>query len=271
MVRMRARPQCWCHLHADRKIRTPPAPVATRHSPLLQCFADDAPHHHAYSWRRNRSGSFSRGETNPRCGRSGNHVGRNSRASRNRAARHRLHEVGRGRIDSPKSRRAKGTHDDRGCRRTRPASTWACGKTLDLYANLRPVKNLEGVQARYHDVDIVLIRENTEDLYAGLEHTVVPGVVESLKIITERASTRIARFAFEYAAQARPQENPRDSQSQHHEAVRRPVPHVDAQGCGGISGHRVQRTDYRQRLHADRDRSAPIRHAAAAPICTAIS
>jgi isocitrate dehydrogenase (NAD+) len=72
-------------------------------------------------------------------------------------------------------------------------------KTLDLYANLRPVKNLEGVQARFTDVDVVLIRENTEDLYAGLEHTVVPGVVESLKIITERASTRIARYAFEYA------------------------------------------------------------------------
>jgi len=72
-------------------------------------------------------------------------------------------------------------------------------KALDLYANLRPVQNLEGVQARFTGVDIVLIRENTEDLYAGLEHTVVPGVVESLKIITERASTRIARYAFEYA------------------------------------------------------------------------
>src|ERR1700723_1900760 len=72
-------------------------------------------------------------------------------------------------------------------------------KALDLYANLRPVKNLEGVQSRYLGVDIVLIRENTEDVYAGLEHTVVPGVVESLKIITERASTRVAKFAFEYA------------------------------------------------------------------------
>jgi isocitrate dehydrogenase (NAD+) len=72
-------------------------------------------------------------------------------------------------------------------------------QSLDLYANLRPVKNLEGVQSRYQEVDLVLIRENTEDLYAGLEHTVVPGVVESLKIITERASTRIARFAFDYA------------------------------------------------------------------------
>jgi isocitrate dehydrogenase (NAD+) len=72
-------------------------------------------------------------------------------------------------------------------------------KALDLYANLRPVWNLPGVQARYSGVDLVIVRENTEDLYAGLEHEVVPGVVESLKIITERASTRIAQFAFSYA------------------------------------------------------------------------
>ena len=72
-------------------------------------------------------------------------------------------------------------------------------KALDLYANLRPVRNLPGVASRYSDVDLVIVRENTEDLYAGLEHEVVPGVVESLKIITERASTRIAQFAFEYA------------------------------------------------------------------------
>src|SRR4029078_12855774 len=72
-------------------------------------------------------------------------------------------------------------------------------KALDLYANLRPVWNLPGVPARFQGVDVVIVRENTEDLYAGLEHTVVPGVVESLKIITERASTRIARFAFAYA------------------------------------------------------------------------
>ena len=72
-------------------------------------------------------------------------------------------------------------------------------KALDLYANLRPVANLPGVESRFQDVDLIIVRENTEDLYAGLEHTVVPGVVESLKIITERASTRIARFAFEHA------------------------------------------------------------------------
>jgi len=72
-------------------------------------------------------------------------------------------------------------------------------KSLDLYANLRPVWNLPGVPARFQNVDLVIVRENTEDLYAGLEHEVVPGVVESLKIITERASTRIAHFAFRHA------------------------------------------------------------------------
>jgi len=80
-----------------------------------------------------------------------------------------------------------------------PSVNVALRKALDLYANLRPVKNLAGVKSRFEGVDIVLVRENTEDLYSGLEHEVVPGVVESLKIITERASTRIARFAFEYA------------------------------------------------------------------------
>jgi isocitrate dehydrogenase (NAD+) len=72
-------------------------------------------------------------------------------------------------------------------------------KTLDLFANLRPVANLPNVPSRFQNVDLVIVRENTEDLYAGLEHVVVPGVVESLKIITAKASTRIAEFAFEHA------------------------------------------------------------------------
>jgi len=72
-------------------------------------------------------------------------------------------------------------------------------KALELYANLRPVYNLPGVPSRFQQVDLVIVRENTEDLYAGLEHTIVPGVVESLKIITAVASERIASFAFEYA------------------------------------------------------------------------
>jgi len=69
-------------------------------------------------------------------------------------------------------------------------------KALGLYANLRPVRHLPGVKTRFEQVDLVLVRENTEDLYSGLEHEVIPGVVESLKIITEAASTRVARFTF---------------------------------------------------------------------------
>ena len=72
-------------------------------------------------------------------------------------------------------------------------------KSLDLYANIRPVKSLPNVPCRYGELDLVIVRENTEDLYSGLEHIVVPGVVESIKIITEKASTRIAKYAFEYA------------------------------------------------------------------------
>jgi len=72
-------------------------------------------------------------------------------------------------------------------------------KMFELYANFRPIRNLPHIPTRYPDVDLIIVRENTEGLYSGIEHEVVPGVVESLKIITEKASTRIARFAFEYA------------------------------------------------------------------------
>jgi isocitrate dehydrogenase (NAD+) len=75
----------------------------------------------------------------------------------------------------------------------------AMRKTLDFFANVRPVRSLPGVKSRYDHVNLIVIRENTEDLYSGIEHVVVPGVVESLKIITEKASTRIARFAFQLA------------------------------------------------------------------------
>jgi len=72
-------------------------------------------------------------------------------------------------------------------------------KTFDLYANLRPTRSLPGIETPFDHVDLIVIRENTEDLYSGIEHQVTPGVVESVKIITARASTRIARFAFEFA------------------------------------------------------------------------
>src|SRR5437667_4419298 len=72
-------------------------------------------------------------------------------------------------------------------------------KALDLYANLRPVRALPNIPCRNPELDLVVVRENTESLYSGLEHEIIPGVVESLKIITEKASTRIAHFAFDYA------------------------------------------------------------------------
>ncbi len=81
----------------------------------------------------------------------------------------------------------------------RPSVNVALRKGLDLYACVRPIKSLPGVASRYTDVDMVVIRENTEDLYCGIEHLVVPGVVETLKLITEKASLRIARYAFELA------------------------------------------------------------------------
>ncbi len=78
----------------------------------------------------------------------------------------------------------------------------ALRKTLDLYANVRPVKSFPGRASRYPNLDLVVVRENTEGEYAGLEHRVVPGVVESIKVTTEHACTRIARFAFAHAAAA---------------------------------------------------------------------
>lgn len=72
-------------------------------------------------------------------------------------------------------------------------------KRLNLYANVRPAKTLPGGHSRYENVDLIVIRENSEDLYSGLEHIVIPGVVESLKIITETACLRIGRYAFRYA------------------------------------------------------------------------
>ncbi|HUY27978.1 MAG TPA: isocitrate/isopropylmalate dehydrogenase family protein [Candidatus Binataceae bacterium] len=76
-------------------------------------------------------------------------------------------------------------------------------KTFDLYASLRPTHSFKGVHTPFRNVDLIVVRENTEDLYSGIEHEVAPGVVESIKVITARASKRIARFAFEYARRNR--------------------------------------------------------------------
>jgi len=75
----------------------------------------------------------------------------------------------------------------------------ALRQALGLYANLRPARSIKGIESRYEDVDLVIVRENTEDLYAGIEHRVGADAAESIKIITRAASERIARFAFEYA------------------------------------------------------------------------
>jgi isocitrate dehydrogenase (NAD+) len=75
-------------------------------------------------------------------------------------------------------------------------------KELGLYACVRPIRSLPGVPCLYPDIDLTIIRENTEDLYTGIEHEIVPGVVEGLKVITAKASLRIARFAFRYAQEA---------------------------------------------------------------------
>jgi isocitrate dehydrogenase (NAD+) len=72
-------------------------------------------------------------------------------------------------------------------------------QALGLYANVRPARSMKGLDTRYEDVDLVIVRENTEDLYAGIEHMVGPDAAESIKIITRAASERIARYAFEYA------------------------------------------------------------------------
>ncbi len=70
---------------------------------------------------------------------------------------------------------------------------------MDLYANLRPCKNLPGIETRFNDVDLVVVRENTEDLYAGIEEQIDYDTAHSIKIITRNASERICKFAFEYA------------------------------------------------------------------------
>ena len=137
-------------------------------------------------------------------------------------------------------------------------------KALDLYANLRPVWNLPSVPSRFSDVDLVIVRENTEDLYAGLEHTVVPGVVESLKIITDKASTRIAEFAFEQARR-----RGRKRVTAVHKANIMKLSDGLFLECARkvaaqLSRHRVRRSHRRRGVHAPGDASRAARRAAAA-------
>ena len=115
----------------------------------------------------------------------------------------------------------------------------ALRKRLDLYANVRPVRSLPGVATRFQDVniDMVIFRENTEDLYSGLEHEVVHDVVTSLKVITRTASIRIAEYAFKYLECNRAAQSDGHSQGQHHEAVGRFVPALLPRGGAALSPH----------------------------------
>ena len=144
-------------------------------------------------------------------------------------------------------------------------------KALELFANLRPVWNIPSVPSRYEHVDLVIVRENTEDLYAGLEHEVVPGVVESLKIITATSSTRGARFAFDYA-----RGHGRTRVTAVHNA------NIMKMGDGlFLESVRKVAADYPEitfddsdrgrRLHAPGDGSDAVRRPAAPEICTATS
>ncbi len=100
----------------------------------------------------------------------------------------------------------------------------ALRKKLDLYVNFRPVRMLKGLKSRFQDlpIDLAIFRENTEDLYSGIEHEVVTDVVESLKVITRTASARIARATFEYARREGAQKSDGGAQGQHHEDERWP-------------------------------------------------
>ncbi len=122
-----------------------------------------------------------------------------------------------------------------------PSVNVALRKKLDLYANVRPVRSLPGVATRFADVkiDMVIFRENTEDLYSGLEHEVVKDVVTSLKVITRVASIKIAEYAFGVCEQAGAEEGRGDSQGEHHEARRRAVFTVLPGSGGQVSAHRI--------------------------------
>ena len=138
-------------------------------------------------------------------------------------------------------------------------------QALGLYANLRPARSIKGLETRYEDVDLVIVRENTEDLYAGIEHMVGQDAAESIKIITRAASERIARFAFEYAVANGRQQGHGGPQGQHHEAVRRPVPRELPDGRGRVRGQgRVRGPDRRQHVHAARPEARAVRRAGAA-------
>ncbi len=107
-------------------------------------------------------------------------------------------------------------------------------RALGLFAAVRPLKNIAGLPARFTGVDMLVLRELTEDLYTSIEHEIVPGVVQSIKVVTDAASRRFFRFAFDYA-RSRPQDDPLRPQGEHPQAGRRPVSRCVSQCGEGVS------------------------------------
>ena len=147
----------------------------------------------------------------------------------------------------------------------------ALRKELDLYACLRPSKTMPGVRTRFDDIDLVIVRENTEDLYAGIEHMVGEDAAESIKIITRKGSERIARFAFEYARQ----HGRRKVTAVHKANIMKCTDglflRVAARGRRGVPGHRVRGPHRRQHVHAAGAEARALRRARAARTSTATS
>ena len=120
----------------------------------------------------------------------------------------------------------------------------ALRKELELYANVRPARSMVGVESRYEDVDLLIVRENTEDLYAGVEHMVGPDAAESIKIITRAASQRIARYAFDYAVK-----NGRRKVTAVHKAnIMKLSDGLFLESCGQVAAEYVGRVEFEDRI-----------------------
>jgi isocitrate dehydrogenase (NAD+) len=120
----------------------------------------------------------------------------------------------------------------------------ALRKELGLYANVRPARTMQGVDSRYENVDLLIVRENTEDLYAGVEHMVGPDAAESIKIITRAASQRIARYAFEYAVK-----NGRRKVTAVHKAnIMKLSDGLFLESCGQVAAEYAGRVEFEDRI-----------------------
>ncbi len=120
----------------------------------------------------------------------------------------------------------------------------ALRQALELYANVRPARSMKGVESRYDNVDLVIVRENTEDLYAGIEHMVGPDAAESIKIITRHASKRIARYAFDYALR-----NGRSKVTAVHKAnIMKLSDGLFLESCGQVAAEYVGRVEFEDRI-----------------------